>query len=49
MGYFDIQTGEMVAKVHQYICPDDSLGGSGQPDPKWLFEEGVIYGLATNS
>lgn len=31
------------ALVHQYVRPDGSLGGSGQPDPKLLIEEGVTY------
>ena len=29
--------------VHLYFRPDGSIGGSGKPDPKWLFEDGVIY------
>ena len=34
--------GERVFMVHIYLRPDDSIGGSGKPDPKWLFENGVI-------
>jgi hypothetical protein len=29
--------------VHFYLRPDGTIGGSGQPDPKWLFEDGVVY------
>ena len=32
-----------VARVHQYIRPDGQLGATGQPDPKLLFEDGVLY------
>jgi hypothetical protein len=29
--------------VHIYLRPDGTLGASGQPDPKWLLEDGSIY------
>ena len=29
--------------VHQYLRPNGQLGGSGRPDPKWIFHDGVIY------
>jgi hypothetical protein len=29
--------------VHFYLRPDKTIGGSGKPDPKWLFEGGVVY------
>lgn len=29
--------------VHIYLRVDGSIGGSGKPDPKWLFEDGVVY------
>lgn len=33
-----------VARVHQYLRPDGSLGGAaGRPDPKELLEDGVLY------
>jgi adenylate kinase family enzyme len=35
--------GNRVARVHQYRKPDGTLGGSGKPDPKSLFHEGVFY------
>jgi hypothetical protein len=34
---------QVVAKVHQYVRPDGTLGGSGRPDPKALREEGTFY------
>jgi hypothetical protein len=40
--YFDPE-GQKVAVVHQYLKPDNTLGGSGQPDPKWLLIGGVMY------
>jgi hypothetical protein len=32
-----------VAMVHQYLQPDGTLGATGRPDPKRLFEGGVLY------
>lgn len=37
------EVGERVFMVHIYLRPDGSIGGSGKPDPKWLFEDGVVY------
>jgi hypothetical protein len=42
--YVDSQSNE-VARVHQYLRPDGSLGASGKPDPKRLFENGTLYRL----
>ena len=36
-------TGQKIAKVHCYVRPDQTLGGSGKPDPKVLIEAGVRY------
>jgi hypothetical protein len=36
----------IVAKVHQYLLPDGSLGASGLPDPKWLRDGKLILKLA---
>ena len=44
VSYFDRNSLE-VARVHQYIRPDGSIGASGRPDPKRLMENGVIYRL----
>lgn len=35
--------GTEIARVHQYLRPDGTIGGSGKPDPKRLFIDGVIY------
>src|SRR4051794_1618767 len=32
-----------VFMIHFYLRPDGTIGGSGKPDPKWLFEHGVVY------
>lgn len=36
---------ERVFLVHLDLRPDGALGGSGLPDPKWLFEDGVVFEL----
>ena len=41
--------GQKVAGVHQYLRPDGKLGASGRPDPKELFQEGVLYILDTTN
>lgn len=35
--------GQMIAKVHRYLRPDGTIGGSGLPDPKVLVEGGIRY------
>jgi hypothetical protein len=45
VGYFDRQTGDLLALAHQYRRPDGSIGGSGNPDPKLVREGGIIYSL----
>jgi hypothetical protein len=43
LDYLDFQQ-ITVATVHQYLSPDGiSLGGSGEPDPKYLEINGVCY------
>ena len=37
--------GNEIARVHQYLLIDGNLGGSGLPDPKRLFHNGVLYRL----
>src|SRR6266508_5182610 len=37
------QAGQPVFIVHRYLRPDGTIGGRGQPDPKWLLEGDVIY------
>lgn len=34
-----------VARVHQYMRTTGQLGASGRPDPKRIFESGVLYRL----
>lgn len=36
---------QRVARVHQYLKPDGTLGASGKPDPKSVFHEGTLYAL----
>jgi len=36
-------TGHKIAKVHRYLRPDGTIGGSGKPDPKVLVEGGIRY------
>ena len=43
--YYDANTGLKVAEVHQYVRPDGSLGGSGLPDPKRLYNDGILYAV----
>lgn len=38
-------TGQEVARVHQYLRTDGTLGASGLPDPKSIVEEGIMYRL----
>ena len=42
---FYIDAGTEVARVHQYLRPDGTLGASGKPDPKMLVESGMMYRL----
>lgn len=44
VSYFDKDDQE-VARVHQYLRPDGTLGGSGRPDPKRVFQGGILYRL----
>lgn len=38
------QDGRKLALVHQYLLPDGTIGGSGQPDPKrMILEDEIIY------
>jgi hypothetical protein len=44
VSYVDQQNNE-IARVHQYLRLDGTLGASGKPDPKRLFSAGVLYRL----
>lgn len=41
VAYFD--GGIKVARVHQFVLPDGTIGASGRPDPKAILREGVLY------
>jgi len=38
-------SGNEVARVHQYLRPDGTIGASGKPDPKRVFINGTLYRL----
>lgn len=42
VAYLDSE-GRQVAIVHQYLRKDGTIGGSGRPDPKKLYHQGVEY------
>jgi hypothetical protein len=44
VSYRDTENNE-IARVHQYLRQDGSIGASGRPDPKRLLENGVLYRL----
>lgn len=44
ISYLD-RDGNEVARVHQYLRQDGKIGASGRPDPKRLFEGGILYRL----
>jgi hypothetical protein len=43
--YIDPHTGVQIARVHQLLKADMSLGGGRKPDPKELLIGGVLYHL----
>jgi hypothetical protein len=43
--YIDPQAGRTVAWAHRYLHMDGTLGASGRPDPKAVWDDGVIYRL----
>lgn len=42
--YFTLD-GQRVARVHQYLRLDGTIGGKGRPDPKWLRVGGWVLGM----
>lgn len=42
IAYLDA-AGNEVARVHQYLLPDGTIGLSGKPDLKALLVDGVLY------
>ncbi len=41
-------SGNEVVRVHQYLRRDGTIGASGKPDPKRLYQDGVLYRLPKN-
>lgn len=39
----DPTTNQRVAVAHRLLRPDQTLGGSGKPDPKMVFRDGTVY------
>jgi hypothetical protein len=37
------QSGTELAMAHQYLLKNGTLGASGLPDPKRIFQDGVLY------
>lgn len=46
ISYMD-SSGQELVRVHMYLLPDGTIGGSGKPDPKLLYEDGVLYAAYT--
>jgi len=44
ISYSDTNNQE-IARVHQYLRSDGTIGASGKPDPKRLFKDGTLYRL----
>lgn len=41
--YRDKNTGTQIVRVHQLERADGTLGGGGEPDPKELYKDGILY------
>jgi hypothetical protein len=41
--HYDVD-GKPIALTHRYLRPDGTLGASGQPDPKVIVIDNVVYG-----
>lgn len=39
------KSGNEVARVHQYLRPDRTIGASGRPDPKRILVGNILYRL----
>lgn len=48
LSYRDPDNNEL-ARVHQYLRADNTIGGKGRPDPKRLCIDGVLYRLVKRS
>lgn len=40
------RNGKVKALAHRYLRKDGKIGASGKPDPKYFYENGVIYKLS---
>lgn len=47
--YFTRKGRRKIAVVHQFVRPDELIGGAGRPDPQWLFEDGTAYYVSGGS
>jgi hypothetical protein len=47
VSYLD-QNGNEIARVHQDLRTDGTIGASGKPDPKRLLEGDILYCLKTS-
>jgi hypothetical protein len=47
ISYIDAN-GQEVARIHQYLRPDGSIGASGRPDPKRVLIGDTLYRLHKN-
>ena len=43
VGYLDVRTGVPTFTVHFYMDDLGNIGASGLLDPKWIYEDGMIY------
>lgn len=43
VGYLDTRSGVPTFTVHFYMDDQGNIGASGLLDPKWIYEDGVIY------
>jgi len=43
ISYYDLGTREKVFLGHRFLCPDGSIGASGQLDPKRIEHNGILY------
>jgi hypothetical protein len=43
------EDGNEVARVHQYLKPDKTIGATGRPDPKRLLVDGILYRLVKSA
>jgi hypothetical protein len=37
------ENGQEIARVHRFLRPDGTIAASGRPDPKRLYENGILY------